>query len=343
MFLKEFGVVPWEFAESLIRGVQGEDPALLYSCNLCGICEEICPEGINLGDLFLLLRKERMKRIKEGKESFSSLEFIKERQDWISSGGFMYSKGEKCESAFFPGCTLSGYNPILVLESYTYLKKYYNPSIGIILNCCGSPFEGLGEKDGLKSILQTICSQIEKMEASHIIMACPTCYRVFKTYLSQYKLSTLYEIMEMKSEGLFKRKESSKHQFYLFHSCSTRHEKRMQRAVYCLIEKLGYQIQEEEDLKNIKCCGMGGMVGVTNPVLSFIIGEKRTEGIPLSPDIITYCASCREALVQYRPTIHVLDLFFNPKWEQGKESPFLDERKMRENWTWLKLNLEKEE
>jgi len=63
MFLKELGVAPWEFAEDLIRGVQGEDPTPLYSCNLCGICEEICPEGINLGDLFLLLRQERMRRI----------------------------------------------------------------------------------------------------------------------------------------------------------------------------------------------------------------------------------------------------------------------------------------
>jgi len=117
----------------------------------------------------------------------------------------------------------------------------------------------------------------------------------------------------------------------------------MQRAVYRLIEKVGYQIQEEEDPKNVRCCGMGGMVGSNNPVLSFIIGEKRTEGIPPSSDIVTYCAACREALVQYHPTVHVLDLLFNPKWEQEKQNPSLDDKKMRENWTYLKLNLEKEE
>jgi Fe-S oxidoreductase len=342
LFLKEFEVAPWKFAESLIRGEQEEDPALLYSCNLCGICEEICPESINLGNLFLLLRQERMESIKQGKESFSALELIKAREEWSSKGGFLYSKGEKCESAFFPGCTLSGYNPHLVLEAYAYLRKHHNPSTGIILNCCGAPFEGLGEKDELKNILQTICSQIKKIGASNIIMACPTCYRVFKRYLSQYKVSTLYEIMEVENEGLPARKENAQHQFYLFHSCSTRHEEGMQRAVCSLIEKMGYQIQEEEDLENRnKCCGMGGMVGVTNPVLSFIIGENRTEGIT-PHDIVTYCAACREALVQYRPTVHVLDLVFNPNWKHGKEDSPLEDKQMRENCTWLKSKLEKE-
>ncbi len=278
LFLKEFDLEPKELAEKLFKEERLDDVSLVYSCNLCGICKEVCPEDIDLSILFLLLREEK---IKKEKEPFPALEWVKERQDWINKGAFLYSKCDKrerkCESAFFPGCTLAGYNPHLVLETYAYLRKH-NPSTGIILNCCGAPFEGLGGKDDFRSALQTIRSQMEEIGAFHIITACPTCYRIFRDHFSQYKLSTVYEIMER--EGLPEIEGNSEEQFFLFHPCATRHEKGIQRAVHNLIEIVGYRVLENESPEaEIRCCGMGGMVGLTNPVWASIIGNERTDSL----------------------------------------------------------------
>jgi len=309
-FLQEFQIEPGELAEQILQeGVNNLDISLLYSCNLCGICKEVCPEEIDLSKLFLLLREER---VKTGKESLPALEWVKERQDWINKGHFLYSKCDlkegECENVFFPGCTLSGYNPHL-------------------------------GKENLMKTLQAIISQMKKIGASQIFTACPNCYRIFNDYLPQYKLSTVYEIMER--EGLPKTGKNHKERFFLFHSCATKGEKVIQRTVRTLIEKMGYSVLESEgpEPPKIRCCGMGGMVGLTNPVLASIIGNERTEEI--SHDIVTYCAACREALVQYRPSLHILDLVFNPKWREDKENPPLDDSQMRKNLAWLKSRLEK--
>lgn len=339
VFLKEFNVDPKTFAEDLHKQGYRGDPTLLYSCNLCGTCEEICPAAIDLKRLFILLREER---IKKGKEPLPGLKWVKERQEWINRGGFFYSKGGKeereCKNAFFPGCTLSGYNPHLVVETYAYLKNQYNPSTGIILNCCGAPFEGLGVKDELTDTLRTIRAQSEEIGASRIIMACPNCYRIFREYLPDYELTTIYEIME--KGGLPETERAGDEHFFLFHSCAIRGEKGIQRAIRNLIEKMGFRVTEEEDAgSKIRCCGMGGMVGITNPILASIIGAERTEGI--AHDIVTYCAACRDALVHYQPCIHLLDLVFNPQWREVKESQPLEDQQVRENLTWLRAELER--
>jgi hypothetical protein len=107
-----------------------------------------------------------------------------------------------------------------------------------------------------------------------------------------------------------------------------------------LIERLGYRVIEKGDLpEENRCCGLGGIVGLTNQVLAFIIGQERTDDI--TQDVVTYCATCREALIQFCPTIHVLDLLFNPEWKQAKENPSSEDSKKRENFIWLKSQLEK--
>ena len=68
------------------------------------------------------------------------------------------------------------------------------------------------------------------------------------------------------------------------------------------------------------CCGSGGMVPTVAPELA-----KRMTDFRLSEatrDLVTYCASCRARLAKTgHPTLHVLDLSFNPNWQQTKTQP----------------------
>jgi len=336
VFLKEFAIEPKVFAEKLLREGPIVDTSLLYSCNLCGICKELCPEEIDLRELFLLLRQER---VGQGDESIPAHKWVKERQEWIVKH-FALVEGQgrnrgNSERAFFPGCMLCGYDPSLVLRVYRYLRSN-NPYTGIILNCCGALFEGLGDQSGLTKTLESVTLQIEQSGASSLITACPTCYRVFKRYLPHYEVFTVYE--NIANETIPKTKVNRNQQFFLFHPCSTRHDNKVKQAVRRIMKKIGYAYKEDfEGDEHNWCCGMGGAVGLTNPVLACIIGHERTEAI--SRDIVTYCAACRDALVRYRPAIHLLDLVFNSNWKTETVRQPLEETQMRDNLIWLRSQI----
>lgn len=338
LFLKEFALKPKDFVKELLEEKRSKDSSLLYSCNLCGMCSDICPESIDLSKLFILLRKEW---VRDGKELLPALTWVQEGQSFFKKG-IMYcppGKAEKrlSESVFFPGCNLCGYNPDLVLKTYAYLTDKI-PSTGILLDCCGAPYEGLGASVDFEEKLASVRSHMEKMGVSRIITACPTCYRTFRNHLPQFEVSTVYEIMER--EGLPETGNTAAHQFFLFHSCVTRRDVSVKQAVHNLVNRMGYELHRNEALeKKAGCCGMGGMVGLTNPVLAMIAGHERTEEVPC--DIVTYCATCRDALIHYRPAVHILDLLFNPRWREARERPPLEENAKQENLSWLKAQLER--
>ena len=68
------------------------------------------------------------------------------------------------------------------------------------------------------------------------------------------------------------------------------------------------------------CCGSGGMVPAVAPELAKKMTDFRLS--EATRDLVTYCASCRARLAKAgHPTLHVLDLPFNPAWQQTKTQP----------------------
>jgi hypothetical protein len=53
-------------------------------------------------------------------------------------------------------------------------------------------------------------------------------------------------------------------------------------------------------------------------------------------DMLTYCAACRETFAMHKPTLHILDLMFNPNWEKDKARPINKTTIRRENQALLK-------
>ena len=77
---------------------------------------------------------------------------------------------------------------------------------------------------------------------------------------------------------------------------------------------MGYEIEEMKySREKTRCCGLGGQMAFVDPKLAPIISKARAE--EAVHDLLTYCASCREALAVNKPAVHLLDLIFNPGWE----------------------------
>jgi Fe-S oxidoreductase len=102
-----------------------------------------------------------------------------------------------------------------------------------------------------------------------------------------------------------------------------------------VIAKLGFHIEEIAYSRDMtRCCGLGGMVPYADPDLASTITRERAD--EFSHDIVTYCASCREALAAYKPALHLLDLLFNAQWREAKGQPPKIGKLRRENQTRVK-------
>jgi Fe-S oxidoreductase len=90
--------------------------------------------------------------------------------------------------------------------------------------------------------------------------------------------------------------------------------------------------------EDTRCCGVGGMVAYTSPELSRTIASRRVAGA--SHELLTYCASCLRSLSGQKPTLHILDLIFNPNWREDKELPPNKPPVKRENQKTLRQTLQ---
>jgi Fe-S oxidoreductase len=335
-FLSHYGTSPRELANGFATGEFRKDPQIVYSCSLCGLCQEFCPADLNVGEMCMQLREEL---VKEGLGPLKAHSFVRKNQDHVLSDLFSLvlpdPREEKCERVFFPGCSLPGYSPSITFACYNYLRGKL-PGTGIVLGCCGRQTLCLGDRSGFENVINRALSAFESLGASEIIIACPECYATFKEYSADLTLTFVSDAL-LKA-GLPESTKGDNRIFSLHDSCATRSEKELQESVRVLITKLGFEIDEMRYSKEkTRCCGMGGMLAFGSPKLAGRFAKMRAE--EARHDLLTYCASCREALSNYRPVLHILDLIFNHEWEAEKGQPPVTGKVRRENQTKLKAML----
>jgi len=124
--------------------------------------------------------------------------------------------------------------------------------------------------------------------------------------------------------------------FSVHDSCKARWERGIQDSVRALVKEIGYEIEEMEySREKTRCCGMGGMMPYADIELSSKITKLRIGEAP--HDMLTYCLGCREAFAAYKkPAVSILDLIFNPNWEEAKLQAPKTGKIRRENQAKLK-------
>jgi len=337
-FLKQVCKTPRDLAEKFKVGFFRENLRVTYSCNLCDLCERVCPEDLNIGKMCL---EARQQLVKEGLAPLPAHKYVKRDQEWSLSRAFAFSlpdpNAEGCKRVFFPGCSLAGYSPHLVIKTYDYLRERL-AGTGIILGCCGAPTRELGEELQFEEILGGVESAMSELGASEIIVACPNCYYNFKHYVPQLQMRCLYEVMA--EIGLPETKKTREWTFSLHDSCKARWEEDLQQSVRTLVKRIGYRIKEMEYSRDMtRCCGVGGVISFVDFDLGKNITKRRIAEAPF--DMLTYCGSCREAFAREKPSIHVLDLIFNTNWVEDRLKPPNKASIRRENQSLLKSQLEK--
>ncbi len=336
-FLTAYRKTPKELANEALNTSFSDSPVLPYSCNICGYCQKLCPENLDIGLMMMETRKELVSKgvgpLPGHKPAVEGQEFYLSDNFRIVSAG----KGaESCDAVFFPGCALSAYSPELVKATYSHLTAQYS-NLGIALGCCGGPSELIGKTDYANQISEQLEKDIKNLGASEIIIACPYCYKRLSEQLADVKPVSLYRVL---SETGAKIPEKGNNTYTIHDPCSARGQPEIQDAVRALISKAGYKIGEHTHTRdNTHCCGMGGMVFLANAY----VGAAKTERTirESSHDLVTYCATCCDIFSgQGKNCVHLLDLLFskNPaeKAVKAPNSPEIASENMKALNRWAR-------
>jgi len=291
----------------------------LFTCNLCNLCEEVCPVNLNIGTLSLDLRQEYVTRNGSVSEIHTPLldtvkkVYVSTDVKTVLHGYQENSKSLKgVESVFFPGCSLSLNSPHLVKKTFSFLQEQF-PGIGILTGCCGAPAHLIGEQIVSNDIFLDVIQSVRDVGAKTVIAACSSCVKLLKSKLPKdIRVVSLYHVL---GNFNFPIRSGVSHIFNIHDACSSRWDESAQAAVRKIITDLGYTVEEIEHSRNLtQCCGKGGMAAVVDDKYSATVAKRTLREV--HQDLIVYCATCRVTFSeQGARVIHLLELLFNENWE----------------------------
>lgn len=321
-YLNSFGSYPRKYIREIYNNlaiVMGHRHAnkLINSCSLCGLCREVCPENLHMG---LVCKAAREVLVKAGKMPPSPHDF--------PLRDMLFSNSEKCTLArhqpetsrsaflFFPGCQLSASRPDHVKRVYAVLREKLTGGVGIMLRCCGAPADWSGRAELFQETTDAFLSQYERMGRPRLILACSTCYEVFKTHLPGVPIESLWETLDRVGIPEMLIREHLE-PLAVHDACTTRHEAHIHESVRSILDRLGFRVEELSLSHNLtECCGYGGLMFFANPDLAKAVIQRRIGESHL--DYVAYCAICRDYLASKgKRTVHLLDLIFDGDLSQS--------------------------
>lgn len=304
LFLQRYGL-PKEIAEGGLRG--REMLREIFECSLCSLCTAVCPQDI---DPALMMHHIRLRSVEAGQGVFRKHRGILAYERWgISSLFTWYGLPRGCTTVFFPGCAMLGSRSRRVVQIYEHLRRSI-PDLGLVADCCTKPSHDLGRRDFFARTFGMMNRRLTAAGVHDVLVACPSCYRVWKDYGKGVTVGTIYE--QFAVTGVPERPPGTG-KVTVHDPCAVRSETAMHRTVRDLVAGMGLEIGEmKHHGRRTVCCGEGGAACHIVPETAANwtrIRAREAEG----RHIITYCAGCTNFLGRLTRTDHVTDLLFEPE------------------------------
>ncbi|MEI6205795.1 MAG: pyridine nucleotide-disulfide oxidoreductase/dicluster-binding protein [Desulfuromonadales bacterium] len=327
LYLERYEGYPKKYArqvfnnERVILGAAHTKNQFVNSCSTCGLCEVVCPNNFNMGDLCLQAR-----RTMNGQKlmPLSFHEFALKDMAHSTGGRFALSRHEpgheKSEWLYFPSCQLCATSPGEVLSSYRYLREQLTGGVGIMLGCCGAPAFWAGRDDLFRETRDALRNEWEQLGNPRVITACSTCLNLFREHIPDMAPVSLWKILEQCGLPL-KTCEATGKTVAVADPCITRYDRDTQESVRHIVHLLGMDSEELPSCgEKAECCGYGGLMYNANPKLARD-GIARRVAVASSTDVqrdyLVYCAMCRDNFaVSGARVSHLIELLF-PNVEGG--------------------------
>ncbi len=225
-------------------------------------------------------------------------ECIKKTELYIRST-FPFGFRNKSKIYFFPGCSLSSSNPLLINDIFDYLKQKI-PSIELWSACCGRPLTQFIGKKSAEGFQNYLLNKLDENTEITIITACGNCFAEFKSLnrgKPELKVISLYEILSEEKWSVDLENEFSVH-----HPCPARTDKEFHASFQNLIDKCDIKYDESSmNSHSLSCCLLKSESALNK------IEENSNK------KFVTYCAHCVRTFQGKLETRHILQMIFNDK------------------------------
>ncbi|MBR5429669.1 MAG: NAD(P)-binding protein [Firmicutes bacterium] len=292
---------------------------LISTCSQCGLCGEVCPQDIDMGD-FLRVAHQIMNTREAYPWAFHQF-WLRDMEHSLSPyAALAAAPGERPAYVFFPGCQTGASEPRYVTEAYALLREL-EPECGIWLSCCGAPAVWAGREDLQQQVFDAIKAQWHSWGRPTLLLSCPTCLDMFERYLPELKVMLLTDFLWERQQAPARRYEA---ELAVFDPCPLRgrpdaraHIRALAEQAGCLLSELPYHGERAQ------CCSFGGQINDTNPPYAQWLADERAGASPL-PYLVS-CANCRDVLQSRgKHCVHILDLLLG--LDRGTEVADVNQR-----------------
>lgn len=336
--LKQRGLISLVFKRKISNSDAKELSDVLYGCTLCGRCITLCPNELDLVNLFKAAREsafalgsapEIVGNISSSITAEKNLYGLpnESRTDWIEFESAEVPRKRKAETIYFIGC----------LTSYSGRLNRIAKSVSAILNhlgedwtilgeeewCCGAPLEFSGATVGFKEIVEHNVEAVEAMGAKQVIFNCPACYRMFKEayprVLGRELKFECIHVVDYLSSKLQEGKLTPKRKFegiVTYHDpCELSRLAGLINEPRLIISSFASSFVELPENKMAgKCCGGGGVMKAILPDASNKLAAARIEQVKgvKAELLLSACPSCYltlgDVVVMEELPIRVIDI-----------------------------------
>ncbi len=315
-YLAHYGSYPRRYVRevynnlSIVMGIHHANK-MIDTCSLCGQCAQLCPNGLDMGEI---CREARRMMVERGKMPPSVHDFALRDMKFSAGDPFALSRHqpghETSKWVFYPGCQQAASSPHAIRKAYEFLCTKLDGGVGLMLGCCGAPANWAGQERLFRETVQETEKNWRALGSPTIITACPTCFSMFHHNLPAAPIEPLWTLLDRiglpaRTGAGIKARPLAVHD-----SCTTRHETALHHSVRSLLGKLGHEIAElPHNRETTVCCGYGGLMIFADREVARKVAARRTG--ESAADYLTYCAMCRDNFVrQGKRTFYLLDLLF---------------------------------
>ncbi len=309
----------------------------VFRCTLCGNCQEVCPAGIELKELWLELRQDlhgssfypkKIDLIRDnlGKSHNVFAEDNAERAEWVEECDDAPDDGfcrKSAEVVYFTGCVAAFY-PVaqqipVALAGVLQAAGVDFTLLGEDEWCCGFPLLGAGLKERAKEIIDHNLEAVAAKGAKQVVFACPSCFQMWREhYPYRGKVEIFHATRFLLRLIQEKRLELKPLKLKVtYHDpCDLGRGAREFEAPREVIKLLpGVEFVElARNREECQCCGGGGNLEMIDAELSAKITERKIAAVRETgaQAVITSCQQCVRTMTTYvrrnKLPLQVMDL-----------------------------------
>lgn len=321
--LKQRGILSLLFKQNVSKERLEKLRESLYACTMCGRCMTLCPNELELIELWKTGRESMhlsdlaAEQLKDLSTAIAKENNIYEmphesRTDWKDFVSVDIPVDQEAETVYFVGC-MTSYSGRLtnIAQATSSLLSHFDESWTILSNewCCGAPLELGGITEKFEKSVKHNVEAIEALGAKRVVFGCPACYRTFRQVYPKvlrrplpFESIHVVEYLDRKlREGHTEPPQRAKGLVTYHDPCELSRLMSVCNEPRMLISQFAEDFVEMPENKNAtRCCGAGGVMKALNPDLSSKLASHRIEQAAKAGvnTLLSACPACFLALLE---------------------------------------------